>query len=279
MSTLTAKLIDMYDNVQYSSLQHQRFYQHSGYCNFGYWYSDTKDGKQAGDNLVDRLLGMIPTRSGSQLASGAILDVACGQGGTTHRLQAHYDSADITAINISDRQIERARERAPGCSFMRMNATELAFPDEHFDTVLCVEAAFHFETRARFLREAYRVLRPGGYLALSDILTRMKTIDRLLYRVGFDSLIPQENYETTASYHALLADIGFEQIQIVDVMPQTFNRFAKAFLRSCIRNLLDPRLWPEVAFDKIVVPALPAWIAWHKAWMSAYILVAARKPT
>ncbi|MEM1071073.1 MAG: methyltransferase domain-containing protein, partial [Planctomycetota bacterium] len=45
-------------------------------------------------------------------------------------------------------------------SFEVMKAEALAFEDAAFDNVICVEAAFHFETRLDFFREALRVLKP-----------------------------------------------------------------------------------------------------------------------
>ncbi|TIT84310.1 MAG: class I SAM-dependent methyltransferase, partial [Mesorhizobium sp.] len=116
--------------------------------------------------LVDTLLARLPDKG------GRILDVACGLGASTRRLLASYPPEAVTAINISAAQVATARQNAPGATVLQMDAAKLAFPDASFDAVICVEAAFHFDTRAAFLAEALRVLKPGGALVLSDILFR-----------------------------------------------------------------------------------------------------------
>lgn len=195
----------------------QTFYGDSGYTNLGYWDETTPNAAAAGDRLVDTLLELIPTSAPTCGIHATVLDVACGFGGTTRRLARHFGSAAVTSVGISQEQLDETRRRAPGCTIVRMNATDLQFPDASFDLVCCVEAAFHFHTRERFLAEACRVLKPGGYLVLTDLLMAAGT-----------PLVPPENHLPNArAYEALLQTSGFQDIVVVDVTQQTWRAFRR----------------------------------------------------
>ena len=84
---------------------------------------------------------------------------------------------DMTALMLRAASLERGIARAHCCpqpgstrSFVGGDATALPFEDGSFDAVLAVECAFHFASRARFLADAARVLRPGGHLTVSDFV-------------------------------------------------------------------------------------------------------------
>jgi ubiquinone/menaquinone biosynthesis C-methylase UbiE len=128
---LTENIRLVYTN-RFSNPAHEEFYQYTGFSNFGYWYPSTRDGKEASANLVERLLTYIPHKSGT------ILDVACGQGGTTRRLLAFYEPSKITAINLDEKQLKNAKKNAPGCNFLVMDAAALGFTSAAFDNILCV---------------------------------------------------------------------------------------------------------------------------------------------
>lgn len=204
------------------------YYGQSDFLNFGYWGEGTATQKQACENLMEQLLGFIPEKKGS------ILDVACGKGATTAYLVRDFPAEGITGINISEKQLEIARMNAPGCTFMVMNATELHFEDNSIDNIICVEAVFHFYTREKFLKEAHRVLKPGGHLVLSDILmsreAEMTNASRTV-----------ENYiPDLESYRSLLKRTGFPEHEVIDATTQCWQRhfqyavdyFHRKFLRG-----------------------------------------------
>lgn len=91
-----------------------------------------------------------------------------------------------------------------------MDATNLEFGAESLDNILCIEAAFHFMTRRKFLEEAHRVLRLGGRLAMSDILFGPKAHE--VYPSVFkENYLPDMN-----AYRECLRDIGFRYVRLED---------------------------------------------------------------
>ena len=126
------RMIRVYDRTMLSGSQ-RRYYENSGFFNFGYWGAGAKSQREASEALVDLLVARISD------TNGPVLDVACGLGASTKRLSQTWPPEVITGINVSDIQIAAARARAPGCTLLLMDATRLDFPDNHFGAVICVE--------------------------------------------------------------------------------------------------------------------------------------------
>jgi cyclopropane fatty-acyl-phospholipid synthase-like methyltransferase len=214
------QMIQHYDHGMFNEIA-TRFYEHSDFFNFGYWTPGTHSVRAACEALVDELLAFIPAKQGN------ILDVGCGVGASTRHLLKHYRPEDVYAINISDVQLARAKEIAPGCTFQNMDAADLKFPDSSFDNVISVEAAFHFDTRDDFFREAFRVLKPGGRLVHSDLLFRHP--DSWFSRGSF---FPPANFLTgPAHLKQRLERAGFENVTVRDATEQCWRGFCAAMRR------------------------------------------------
>lgn len=141
-----------------------------GWLNLGLWEGDGTDPREAPvavRRLVEELARSLPQ-------GGDVLDVGNGLGAQDPVIDATAHPRQLVAMNITRAQLVAGRDRLVEAGSVPVNAdaTRLPFADGSFDGVICVEAAFHFSSRALFFEEAFRVLRPGGVLSMSDIGTR-----------------------------------------------------------------------------------------------------------
>lgn len=222
---LTEDIRRAYDDAFYK--QDELMVKLSGktdYRNLGYWDEKTTTVHEACAKLQDKLLDLIPDKS------GRILDVACGLGASTRRLLDDYKPEDVWAINISEKQIETTKKNAPGCNAQVMDAVDLKFGNDFFNNIICIEAAFHFETRRTFFDESFRVLKEGGNLVLYDILFTAK--ERL---EQFPQLYPspQNHIQTVNEYEQLLKSAGFRDVMVTDVTDSVWwGQFISAIKRN-----------------------------------------------
>ncbi len=108
-----------------------------------------------------------------------LLDIGCGNGrflGTLTDTSINY-----TGIDFSKGLINVARERyefegsqtslnRPNATFVEGDALALPFPDEYFDMAVSFAVIHHIPSRAyrvQFLREAMRVVKPGGAIIIT----------------------------------------------------------------------------------------------------------------
>ncbi|XP_053804375.1 putative methyltransferase DDB_G0268948 isoform X1 [Vidua chalybeata] len=94
------------------------------------------------------------------------VDVGCGSGQGTHFLGEHFKK--VVGTDISEAQIQEAKDTpcTPNISYLVCPAEELPFRDGSVDVLASFTAAHWFDVE-RFMREAQRVLRPGGCVAIS----------------------------------------------------------------------------------------------------------------
>jgi len=97
------------------------------------------------------------------------LDIGCGEGHNT-RLVAER-GANMTAIDISEtfirQAVEKERDDPHGITYIKASAIELPFPNEVFDFEMATMSLMDVPEQDKVVAEAYRVLKPGGFLQFS----------------------------------------------------------------------------------------------------------------
>ena len=145
-------------------------------------------------------------------AGDRVLDIACGFGGTLRTLAQIGCTA--RGIDISQNCVDHAREAAADSGLDDRIEVEVGdFHDidsapDSWDAVMCQEAIIHSADRPAVFAEVFRVLRPGGTFAFSDILTG-DNADSAMVEAAF-ARIGARVGSTVSDYQAMAREAGFE---------------------------------------------------------------------
>ncbi|MFF4444389.1 class I SAM-dependent methyltransferase [Streptomyces sp. NPDC001502] len=243
-----------------------------GFINFGYWKAvDLGQPLSQGDrirseqDLYRHVLDAVAPRRG-----GRVVEVGCGLGLGCALALEEYGPTAVTGVDIHPQQLRRAREanspllaaQPQRIGFALGAAEDLPLGDAEFDCLYSVEAAQHFPDLTAFAREAARVLRPGGRVAVTSFFTvegapePAKRLAALLdsFASGLDIARP------VSGLAGALGEAGFADVRVSSIGPQVWPGWDRWLAR-----LWAPGTWPRNFLA-----------AWEQQILDYYLVTATR---
>lgn len=157
--------------------------------------------------------------------SPSVLDIGCGTGRLLDRIKTAVPSAVLVGLDRSMGMVESARRLRPQVAIVRGSAESLPHPDGCFDAVVTTISFHHWSDKERALCEVFRVLRPAGIFALTDV-----SVDDLpgwprhlwaLARRGMDDMPALEER------HRMIEGAG---LRVLEVIPTLHRRWVSLTL-------------------------------------------------
>jgi len=140
------------------------------------------------------------------------LDCATGNGQVARVLASHFQR--VSAVDISENQLNHA-VKLDNIEYAVCRAERTPFEDNSFD-LITVAQAYHWFNGHQFCREAKRISRPDGIIAIwvYDLASSGSPIDAIVHRWNFDTLAPYWEEERKHVYtHYQNLPFEFEPIE------------------------------------------------------------------
>ena len=217
---------------------------------YGIW---DKDVKSFSDSLVNT------NKTLRDLANiqktDRVLDAGCGVGGAALFLSQTVGSK-TKGITLSEKQLAFAKNAAKSqkldhlADFAKMDYTQTSFPDASFDVVWACESVCHAADKKKFITEAYRILKKGGRLIMSDFfITKEDQKDDHNWVKKWGNTWGISQFVSSKWFCNTLEETGFSTSTSIDYTPQirksAYRMYQAALLGAIpseIYNLFHPNV-------------------------------------
>ena len=148
------------------------------------WNEDNRSGALSDINEEVRIRGLrvLEYVRASKLQKPTILEVGCGTGWLTEFLS---DLGSVTAIDLSPRAIQIAKERGIDAELIAGDFFQQDFPKQYYDVGICIETLFYVSDQYGFLKKFATLMKPGALVGFT-------TINKFIYERRSDIGAPAE---------------------------------------------------------------------------------------
>jgi tocopherol O-methyltransferase len=213
---------------------------------YGYWDEKVK-------SFPESLLRMnqVMIEAANIKSTDKVLDAGCGIGGSSIYMAKNV-GCNVTGISLTERQVAKARELAiknkvaDKVEFKLMDYCRTSFPDASFDVVWGCESICYADDKELFIKEAYRLLKPGGRLVVADgFVSEFVNNDNSIIRQWLDGW--QVNYlESPQRFRDFMKSTGFSSAQYRDISKFTAHSSKRLYKFYFLANLY--LLWKTISF-------------------------------
>jgi ubiquinone/menaquinone biosynthesis C-methylase UbiE len=183
--------------------------------------------------VLDQLLGRVRVKDG-----GLVLDVGTGTGSAAIRCALETKEVQIVGLDRTLEMLNQAACNAEAAAvqartrWVLASATNLPYPDEHFEVVFSSLALHHTRVR-RSLEEMRRVAKSGARIAIADMgapsawrsapISWLMSLLLWIYRLvgGTQARAEAETFEqtyTAGEWHALLDATGLQNVDVKTIL-------------------------------------------------------------
>lgn len=212
---------------------------------YGYHTLKTTSLVQSNINMNDYVAKLLKLNNEKDVD---ILDAGCGIGGTSVYFSKRFPKVNLTGITISPKQVTMAEKLAKkmdvtNAKFKIDNYMQTSFSDNSFDKIFALESFSYCPNYKKFLDEMYRILKPGGILAVVDVFRTSKNINSFMQKIYNNFSVGYGNAVLTniKDYENYLRKKGFNNIIIENI---TWNVAPSVLLWSfaVLSSLLSKKL-------------------------------------
>ncbi len=214
----TIELIDFYNQAT----EDYKFWSNDYNMHFGY-FIPFKTNPFKRDTMLNEMNKQVLKRLNIHSNKHRLVDLGCGMGSTMRYALKHFKNLIAYGVTLSEFQLKEGNQRLRGENgiIIKEDYNQTSFTSNSFDSAIAIESFCHSGHDIKSIKEAHRILKPGGRLVIADAFLK-KSPSKLCYgsKYAYEKLCSHWNLkriEDINKYRDVLLCNGFSDVTIENI--------------------------------------------------------------